>query len=246
MLTVPYGLLGRLDSACVSEASDLCSHTYTRTDKVKNEFKFTTLWSLILIFIWRAWQTVSFPPKYRCTDELWDNQKIVVLKRIIWSGCADIFRTCPWSYGSQNSTNATQPNCACLNHKERDKQKGFLRAGEGGIILLETIFWLDCADVFQSRDQRCSDINHMVIKRMICACRSRTYIFSATFSRIKTALFMYKHIHKHAPIRLRRCISAVFRQNLSWEWLNFRNLYTLIGQVICADLSAFSRFYWFR
>ena len=41
VLTVPYGLLGRLDSACVSEASDLCLHTYTRTDKVKNEFKFT-------------------------------------------------------------------------------------------------------------------------------------------------------------------------------------------------------------
>ena len=161
------------------------------------------------------------------TDELWDNQKIVVLRRIIWSGCTDIFRTCPWSHGSQNSTNATQPNCTCLNHKERDKQKGFLRAGEGGIILLETIFWLDCADVFQSQDKRCSDINHVVIKRMICACRSRTYIFSATFSRIKTALFMYKHIHKHAPIRLRRCISAVFRQNLSWEWLNFRNLYKL-------------------
>ena len=51
VLTVPYGLMGRLHSACVSEASDLCSHTYTRTDKVKNEFKFTTLWSLILIFI---------------------------------------------------------------------------------------------------------------------------------------------------------------------------------------------------
>ena len=30
VLTVPYGLLGRLDSACVSEVSDLCSHTYTR------------------------------------------------------------------------------------------------------------------------------------------------------------------------------------------------------------------------
>ena len=66
--------------------------------------------------------------------------KIVVLKCIIWSGCADIFRTCPLSYGSQNSTNATQPKCACLNHKERDKQKGFLRAGEGGIILLENHF----------------------------------------------------------------------------------------------------------
>ena len=51
VLTVPYGLLGRLDSACVSEAPDLCSRTNTRTDKVKNEFKFTTLWSLILIFI---------------------------------------------------------------------------------------------------------------------------------------------------------------------------------------------------
>ena len=152
VLITPYGLLGRLDSACVSEASDLCSHTYTRMDKVKNEFTYTTLWSLILIFILRPWQTVSFPLKYSCTDKLWDNQKIVVLKRIIWSGCANIFRTCPWSYGSQNSTNATQSNCACLNHKERDKQNGFLRAGEGGIILLETIFWLDCADVFRSQD----------------------------------------------------------------------------------------------
>ena len=39
VLTTPYGLLGRLDSACVSEASDLCSHTYTRMDKVKNKIQ---------------------------------------------------------------------------------------------------------------------------------------------------------------------------------------------------------------
>ena len=52
--------------------------------------------------------SITFPPKYRCNDELQDNQKIVVLKHIIWSGCANMLRTCPWSYGSQNSTNATQ------------------------------------------------------------------------------------------------------------------------------------------
>ena len=28
VFTLPYGLLGRLDSACVSEASYLCTHTH--------------------------------------------------------------------------------------------------------------------------------------------------------------------------------------------------------------------------
>ena len=57
------------------------------------------------------------------------------------------------------------------------------------------------------------------------------YIFvSATFLRIKTARFMYKRIHVHAPIRLRRCISVAYRQKLSWELLNFGKLYKL-----CSD-----------
>ena len=38
-------------------------------------------------------------------------------------------------------------------------------------------------------------------------------------------------IHVHAPIRLHRCISAVPRQNLAWEWL----VQIMIRQVICAD-----------
>ena len=89
-----------------------------------------------------------------------------------------MFRTCPWSYGSQNSTSATQSNCTCpVNHKERDKQKKFLLTGKCGVILLKTIFWLDCADVFRSQDLLCSDINHVVIKRTICACRFGLYAF---------------------------------------------------------------------
>ena len=145
VLPTPYGLLGRLDSACVSEASDLCSHTYTRTDKVK---KWIQIYCVVKsIFILRAWQTVSFPPKYRCTDELWDNQKTVVLKRIIWSCCAYIFRTCPWPYGSQNSTNATQSNCACspIAHawiiKNEINKKGFC-----GPVKVELSFWKPFSD----------------------------------------------------------------------------------------------------
>ena len=77
---------------------------------------------------------------------------------------------------------------------------------------------LDCADVFRSQDLRCSDINHVVIKRTICVC---TFFFRNVSAHQDIA------IHVHAPIKLRRCISAVSRQNLSWERLDFHKLYIL-------------------
>ena len=68
----------------------------------------------------------------------------------------------------------------------------------------------------QQQQHRCSDISHVVIKRTIYTLFAHTF-FSATFSRIKTALFMYTRIHVHASMRLRKCIYAVSRQNLSWK-----------------------------
>ena len=54
------------------------------------------------------------------------------------------------------------------------------------------------------RGPACSDIKHVVMKRRICVWHQDSTI-------------MYTRIHVHALIRMRRCILAVSRQNLSLE-----------------------------
>ena len=153
------------------------------------------------------------------------SKDIVVLKRIIWPGCADIFRTCPWSYSSQKSTNATQSNCACLKKKVSADRWLWRYTFENHFL----IRLRRCLPVTRFRMCLYKPLGYQAddLRASLSPYAYRLYIFSLTFSRIKTALFMCTRIHVHAPIRLRRYISAASRQNLSWEWLNFCNLYKL-------------------
>ena len=71
-------------------------HMHMCINKVKYNFYFNKLYSLILIFVVCKWKNLIFsrdaiPPKHHCTDELLDNQKTVLLKCILRSGCADMF-----------------------------------------------------------------------------------------------------------------------------------------------------------
>ena len=81
VLNVPYGLLRRLDSACVSEAPDLCSHTCTR---IRISEKWIQIYYVVKsdidIYLTRVTNGIFSAEIPVHTDELWDNQKKVVLK----------------------------------------------------------------------------------------------------------------------------------------------------------------------
>ena len=65
VLITPYGLLGRLGSACVSLASASGTHTYMYMNKVKDEFLFHMLCCLILYLLYAHGNWYLFSP---CRD----------------------------------------------------------------------------------------------------------------------------------------------------------------------------------
>ena len=131
---------------------------------------------------------------------------------------------------------------------------------ECGVILLKTVFCLDCTDVFRSQNfMRSSDINHVVIQRTICAfCKLNSMRSLHTYTLFPRnildmpcsdcascpTLFMYTGIHMHAPIRLRRCIFRLHFVKPDLGMIEY--LQIMISQVIFVALSASFHFYGVR
>ena len=154
-----------------------------------------------------------------------------------------MFRTCLWSYGSQNSTNTTQSICACLNHEERDKQKKvsanrwmwrypfenhfLMRLRRRLPVTRFTMYW------YKPRGYQADDL---------CLSLSlyafRIYIFPQHFC----AIHVYAHTcacpYKAAQMYFGRVSPKPVLGMI--EFPQF--VQTMIEQVICTDLSAFSRF----
>ena len=62
--------------------SDLFTHTHMYTNKASNEYKFNLLRSLILVFVVRTWQTVSFLTMIFCRNAaaLTNSYSIVLIR----------------------------------------------------------------------------------------------------------------------------------------------------------------------
>ena len=150
-------------SACLKCLICVRIHSCTKKRNVNSNLKSCAVWYWYLC---THLTNGIFSLFFRRNTAALVNCKTIRRLRIIWSGCADMFQTCPWSYGSQNSYNATLSNCACLIWiKEVSADRWMWR-----YHFEKNIFWLDYADVFRSSDLRCSDKKNVVIKRTICAC----------------------------------------------------------------------------
>ena len=79
---------------------------------------------------------VSFPPKYRCTDELWDNQKKVVLKVLSDEVAPTYFRLAPDHTVRRTVLTQRSPIAHAWIVKNEINKKGFC-----GPVKVALSFW---------------------------------------------------------------------------------------------------------
>ena len=144
--------------ACLKRLICVRIHMYS---KVKYEFYFNKMCSLILIFVVCTWQMVSFLTNFFAGTPL--HRRIVRQSE----DCVLSNQAAPTCFGFAPDHAVRK---TVLRHAVKLRMPKINKRSFGEPIILKTIFWLDCADIFWSQDWPCSNIKHMVIQRTICAC----------------------------------------------------------------------------